>query len=92
MTVLERPLYQRHEGADQDQWRLMFDTRSKRLFVAHQQTRGDMRGAGYCLGVDELEIAAFLREKGPAQDELMRLLTGLFEEAAALSGEACSGT
>ena len=44
MPLLRKPLYQRSEGADDDRWRLAFDTDTRRLFVEHEQTRGDMRG------------------------------------------------
>ena len=80
MTLLRRPLYQRNEGADEELWRLAFDTDSSRLFVERETRRGDMRGAGYATSIEKIDIASFLRERGPGQQELTRLLTGLFEE------------
>jgi hypothetical protein len=80
MPLLRRPLYQRSDGPDEDHWRLVFDTDSKRLFVEHEEKRGDMRGAGYGIHSDEMEIAAFLAERGQGQQELMRLIGGLFED------------
>ena len=78
MPLLRKPLYQRSEGADDDRWRLAFDTDSRRLFVEHEQTRGDMRGWGYATMTDEIDLAAFLRDDGEAQRELVRLLGALF--------------
>ena len=82
MPLLRRLLYQRTSGADEDRWRLVFDTDAKRLFVEHEWKRGDARGGGYSASTDELGISAFLDERGQegAHRELMRLLTGLFEE------------
>jgi hypothetical protein len=80
MPLLVRPLYQRSEGRDEDRWCLVFDTDARRLFVEHEQRRGDMRGRGYGTDVDEIDISEFLNERGPGHDELIRLLTGLFEE------------
>jgi hypothetical protein len=79
MSVLRRPLYQRNEGADEDVWRLVFDTDTHRLFVEHEQTRGDTRGFGYATSTDEIDLAAFLSEQGHGQQELVRLLRDLFE-------------
>jgi hypothetical protein len=83
MSLLTRPLYQRNEGADEDVWRLVFDTDGNRLFVEHETTRGDMRGSGYAASLEEIDLAAFLGERGPGQQELTRLLKGLFEDRQA---------
>jgi hypothetical protein len=80
MPLLRRPLYQRSEGADEDRWRLVFDTDTNRLFVEHEARRGDMRGQGYAGSTGEIDVAAFLNERGPAQRELVRLLGALFED------------
>jgi hypothetical protein len=80
MPLLRRPLYQRSEGVDEDQWRLVFDTAANRLFVEHEKKRGDMRGFGYGISTDQIDIAAFLDEPGPGQQELVRLLRTLFED------------
>jgi hypothetical protein len=80
MPLLRKPLYQRSEGADEDRWRLVFDTDASRLFVEHEKTRGDMRGSGYGTDIDELDVATFLSEHGQGQHELVRLLGTLFED------------
>ena len=80
MPLLRRPLYQRTEGANEDRWRLAFDTDTNRLFVEHEQTRADMRGSGYGSTTDELDVAAFLNECGQGQHALMQLLETLFED------------
>jgi hypothetical protein len=81
MSLLRRQLYQRSEGADEDRWCLAFDTDTNRLFVEHEEKRGDMRGSGYGVNTDEIDIAAFLNEPGQGQRELARVLRGLFEMA-----------
>jgi hypothetical protein len=85
MPQLRRPLYQRSEGADEDRWCLVFDTGAVRLFVEHEIKRGDMRGSGYSVTTEEIELAAFLHERGQdeheqGRNELVRLLGALFEE------------
>jgi hypothetical protein len=80
MPLLRRPLYQHSEGADEDRWRLAFDTDTNRLFVEHERKRGDMRGPGYATNTDEIDVAAFLNERGPGQRELVRLLGTLSED------------
>jgi hypothetical protein len=80
MCLLRRPLYQRSEGADDDRWRLVFCTETKRLFVEHEKTRGDIRGPGYGTAIDEIEVAEFLTQRGEGQRELVRVLGTLFEE------------
>ena len=82
MPLLRRPLYQRVEGADEDQWCLVFDTDANRLFVEHETKRGDMRGSGYGVNTDEMDVAAFLNERGQGQHELAQLLGTLFREGA----------
>jgi hypothetical protein len=80
MPHLTRPLYQINDGADEDRWRLAFDTDTRRLFVEHEKTRGDTRGRGYSIEIDEIEVSDFLSENGPGQLELARLLGALFAE------------
>jgi hypothetical protein len=80
MPRLVRPLYQRSEGRDEDRWCLVLDTDANRLFVELEQTRGDMRGRGYGTDIDEIDVTEFLNERGPGHDELIRLLSGLFEK------------
>jgi hypothetical protein len=74
MPLLRKPLYQRSEGSDEDRWRLVFDTDE------HEKMRGDMRGSGYGTDIDEVDVAAFLNERGQGQHELVRLLGTLFED------------
>ena len=85
MPLLRRPLYQRSEGGDEDRWLLVFDTDARRLFIEHEEKRGDMRGAGYGIHTDEMEIAAVLAEHGHGQQELVRLIGVLFEDGGEAS-------
>jgi hypothetical protein len=80
MPQLRKPLYQRSEGADEDCWRLVFDTDASRIFVEHERIRGDMRGPGYGSRTDEIDVAAFLNRRGPGQQQLVQLLGALFAE------------
>jgi hypothetical protein len=80
MPLLRKPLYQRSEGRDEDRWRLAFDTDTRRLFVEHETTRGDMRGSGYSTNTDEIDVADFLRQSGEGPRELAQLLGALFED------------
>ncbi len=80
MALLRKPLYQRSEGADEDRWRLVFDTDKNRLFVEHEQKRGDMRGSGYGINTDEMDVADFLSESSQGQQALVQFLASLFEE------------
>jgi hypothetical protein len=80
MPVLRRPIYQRSEGADEDRWGLVSDTDANRFFVEHESKRGDMRGSGYSINTEEIDIAAFLSQTTEGQHELARLLNILFEE------------
>jgi hypothetical protein len=84
MALLRRPLYQISNSRDEDRWRLVFDTETRRLFVEHEKTRGDMRGRGYSIETDELELADYLANSGQDQDhgqqELAGLLGALFAE------------
>jgi hypothetical protein len=80
MPLLRRPLYQRTEGADEDRWRLVFDTDANRLYVEHEKMRGDMHGSGYGINTDEMDVTVFLNGRGQGQQELVRLLSALFED------------
>jgi hypothetical protein len=80
MPQFRKPLYQHADGADEDRWRLVLDTDTNRLFVEHERKRGDMRGSGYGIDTDELDVSAFLSEQGPGRHELLRLLGVMFEE------------
>jgi hypothetical protein len=68
MAAIDRKFYQSWRGpapADQDLWCLVFDAETRRLFVRHewQTSRHD--------GVDELEVAEFLKQTGAAQTALI---------------------
>jgi len=80
MPLLRKPLYQISEGADEDRWRLAFDTDTRRLFVEHEKTRGDFSGSGYSTETDEMDVADYLGDDGQGQQELVRLLGALFAE------------
>jgi hypothetical protein len=80
MPVLVKPLYQRSEGRDDERWCLVLDTDANRLFVEHEQTRGDTHGRGYATDIDEIEVTDFLNARGPGHQELMRLLSRVFED------------
>jgi hypothetical protein len=85
MPQLRKPLHQRSESADEHRWCLVFDTDAVSLFVEHEIRRGDMRGAGYSVTTEEIELAAFPSERGqgehaPVRHELVRLLGALFED------------
>jgi len=80
MPVLRRPIYQRSEGADEDRWCLVFDTDANRLFVEHESKRGDMRGSGYSIKTEEIDVADFLSETGEGQHQFVQLLSTLFEK------------
>ena len=85
MPQLRRPLYQRNGGTDEDRWCLVFDTGTNRLFVEHEQRRGDMRGAGYATVTSDMDISRFLREDGPGRHQLMALIGALFADSEALA-------
>lgn len=61
---------------------MALDTETRRLFVEHEKTRGDMRGSGYSTDTDEMDVADFLRERGEGQRELVQLLGALFEDGS----------
>ena len=83
MALLAKPIYQINDGRDEDRWRLVLDSETRWLFVEHEKTRGDMRGRGYSIETDEIELAEYLLENGPGQNELVRLLGALFEQERA---------
>jgi hypothetical protein len=84
MTVLKRELSKRRAGPvlnDEDWWRLVFDTETKRLYVEHEWEYVDVRRGGKAdSGRLEIDLAAFLNEsrQGPAQRELLGLISSLF--------------
>ncbi|MBO4226214.1 hypothetical protein [Bradyrhizobium neotropicale] len=90
MSLLRRPLYQRSEGADEDRWRLAFDTEASRLFVEHEKKRGDFRGAGYAIETDEIELAEFLEQPSQGREQLVKLLETLFTDDRDVSRPAAA--
>lgn len=86
MAKLKRELARRARGPvmnDEDWWRLVYDSEAKRLYVEHEWEHVDVRKAGKAdKGTKELEIGQFLNEggEGEAHRELVRLISGLFEE------------
>jgi hypothetical protein len=71
MAAIQRQFYRSARGpapTDEDSWCLVFDPRTKRLFVRHQwQTARHS-------GVDEFELAEFLEQDGAPQDALIEEL------------------
>jgi hypothetical protein len=68
MAVIEREFYRSTRGPsplDEDWWTLVFDRMNGRLFVRHE-----WQAAGHS-GVDEFEIAEFLKQEGAAQVALI---------------------
>jgi hypothetical protein len=68
MAVINRQFYQTWRGpgpTDQDSWSLVFDPETRRLLVRHewQTSRHD--------GLDEFELAEFLKQAGDAQTALI---------------------
>jgi hypothetical protein len=66
--MINRQFYQSWRGpasTDQDTWSLVFDAETRRLLVRHewQTSRHD--------GVDELEVAEFLKQTGAEQTALI---------------------
>ena len=86
MPLLKRQLSARRggtRGEDQDWWRLVFDTDSKRLYIEHEWSYFDAKRPGSPEGgTAEIEIAAYLAEESNSQGqrELGRLLRVLFED------------
>src|SRR5690349_3749561 len=68
MALLTRELHS-SSGApllnDEDQWHLVFDTDSKRLYVEHRWTHVDVRGSDVAAsGTAQLDIAEYLNQGG----------------------------
>ena len=86
MALLIRELHRPHERPlpnDEDQWHLVFDTDSKRLYVEHRWTHVDVRGPEVAKsGIAQLDIAEYLNQGGQTAGhrELWRLLKALFQE------------
>jgi hypothetical protein len=88
MAILKREIDRRATGPvmnDEDWWRLVFDTETKRLYVEHEWAHMDVRQGGPANnGSEEIEITAFLKEDNQrrAHQELSRLISTLFERDA----------
>ena len=86
MALLTRELHRSSRGSvlkDEDQWHLVFDTDSKRLYVEHRWTHVDVRGTDVAeSGTAEMEIAEYLNQGGQTAGhrELWCLLKALFKE------------
>ena len=84
MPLLKRDLHRTAKGpviSGEDRWRLVFDTDAKRLYVEHVWEHVDVRrGVATSKGRAEVDVGSFLKQpgQGPAQRELLRLLSGLF--------------
>jgi hypothetical protein len=68
MAVIDREFYQNWRGpgpSDQDSWCLVFDPETRRLFVRHEWQTSRHNG------LDEHEIAEFLKQAGDAQTALI---------------------
>ena len=91
MALLTRELHRSSRGSvlkDEDQWHLVFDTDSKRLYVEHRWTHVDVRGSDAVeSGTAQLDIAEYLNQGGQTAGhrELWRLLKALFHEQAETS-------
>jgi hypothetical protein len=73
MSVIQREFYRSARGPsprDEDWWTLIFDRTNGRLFVRHE-----WQAAAHS-GVDEFEVAEFLKHEGAAQTAL---IDGLFQ-------------
>jgi len=71
MAAIDREFYQCWRGpgpADQESWSLVFDAETTHLLVRHQ-----WQGSRH-QGVDEFEVAEFLKEPGAAQTALIESL------------------
>ncbi|WP_336491617.1 hypothetical protein [Methylobacterium nigriterrae] len=87
MALLIRELQRTAKGAvtnDEDWWRLVFDTDTKRLYVEHewQHTEGPEAGRP-SQGKEQIEIADYLTQAGQTAGhrELWQLIQTLFREA-----------
>src|SRR3954470_6588447 len=68
MALLKRELHKASRSPvlnDEDQWHLVFDTDSKRLYVEHRWTHFDVRGPDVAdSGTTQLDIAEYLNQGG----------------------------
>ena len=78
MAVIQREFYRSARGprpGDEDWWVLIFDGTVGRLLVRHE-----WQAVGHS-GIDEIEIAEFLEQKGTAQTALIDSLFRLHADA-----------
>ena len=71
MAAIDRKFYQSWRGpapADQDTWSLVFEEATRRLLVRHEWQ------ASRHSGIDEFEVAEFLKQTGAAQTALIESL------------------
>ncbi|WP_336492241.1 hypothetical protein [Methylobacterium nigriterrae] len=87
MALLVRELQRSAKEAvtdDEDRWRLVFDTDTKRLYVEHEWRHSEAREAGRSgQGKEQIEIPDYLTQAGQTAGhrELWRLIQALFGEA-----------
>jgi hypothetical protein len=87
MALLIRELQRSAKGPvanDEDWWRLVFNTDTKRLYIEHEWQHADVRGAGRSdHGKEQIEIPEYLTQAGQTAGhrELWQLIQTLFREA-----------
>ena len=87
MALLIRELQRSAKGPvanDEDWWRLVFDTDTKRLYVEHEWQHTEVRGGARSdQGKEPIEIPEYLTQAGQTAGhrELWRLIQTLFREA-----------
>ncbi|GJE46861.1 hypothetical protein [Methylobacterium soli] len=87
MALLIRELQRSAKGSganDEDWWRLVFDTDTKRLYVEHEWQHTEVREAGHSgQGKERVEIPDYLTQAGQTAGhrELWLLIQTLFREA-----------
>jgi len=70
MSTLEREFYRNARGAkptDQDAWQLVYDQKTRRLFVRHEWQGGNS-------GAKEYTLDEFVATQGVAADALVELM------------------
>ncbi|WP_336491711.1 hypothetical protein [Methylobacterium nigriterrae] len=87
MALLIRELQRSTKGAvasEEDWWRLVFNTDTKRRYVEHAWRHSEAREAGRSgQGTEQIEIPDYLTQAGQTAGhrELWRLIQALFGEA-----------
>ncbi|MHB2205261.1 hypothetical protein [Methylobacterium sp. CM6257] len=87
MALLIRELQRSAKGPvanDEDWWRLVFNTDTKRLYIEHEWQHTSVRETGRSAhGKEQIEIPEYLMQAGQTSGhrELWRLIQTLFHEA-----------